>query len=83
MMAARKSILLRLRPEAYEALQRWAQDEFRSLNGQVEFILDRALRQEDRLRPAAGTPAAIDAADESEPADDSEGATGDDARSDD
>jgi len=55
-MAARKSILLRLRPEAYEALQRWAQDEFRSLNGQVEFLLDRALRQEGRGRPSGDAP---------------------------
>ena len=47
-MAERKSILLRIRPELYEALQRWAQDEFRSLNGQVEYLLDRAARHAGR-----------------------------------
>ena len=50
-MAERKSILLRLRPETYEALQRWAADEFRSVNGEIEFLLDRALREAGR-RPA-------------------------------
>ena len=49
-MAERKSILLRLRPEVYEALQRWAQDEFRSVNGQIEYALDRALREARRTR---------------------------------
>ena len=48
-MAERKSILLRLQPEAYAALQRWAADEFRSLNGQIEFVLDQALKQAGRL----------------------------------
>ena len=42
-MAERKSILLRMRPELYDALQRWAQDEFRSVNGQVEYLLDQAV----------------------------------------
>jgi hypothetical protein len=49
-MAERKSILLRLRPEVYEALQRWAQDEFRSVNGQIEYVLDRSLREARRTR---------------------------------
>jgi hypothetical protein len=47
-MAERKAILLRLRPETVRALQRWAQDEFRSVNGQLEYLLDRALRQAGR-----------------------------------
>jgi hypothetical protein len=51
-MAERKSILLRIRPELYEALQRWAQDEFRSVNGQVEYLLDQAVRQAGRDRKA-------------------------------
>ena len=53
-MAERKSILLRMRPELYDALQRWAQDEFRSVNGQVEYLLDQAVRQAGRdksMRP--------------------------------
>jgi hypothetical protein len=47
-MAARKSVLLRLQPETYAALQRWAAEEFRSLNGQLEYLLDRALREAGR-----------------------------------
>jgi hypothetical protein len=58
-MAERKSILLRLRPEIYAALQRWAADEFRSVNGQIEFLLDRALRDAGR-RPKGGGAAAAD-----------------------
>ena len=54
-MAERRSILLRIRPELYEALQRWAEDEFRSLNGQLEYLLDQAARgagRAARARPA-------------------------------
>jgi hypothetical protein len=49
-MAARKSFLLRLDPAVHEALQRWANDELRSLNGQIEFMLRRSLAQGGRLR---------------------------------
>jgi len=63
-MAERKSILLRLRPETYAALQRWAADEFRSVNGQIEFLLDRALRDAGRRRAGEDTaPEQSDAAD--------------------
>ncbi len=44
-MTARKSFLLRMDPKLYEQLERWAADEFRSVNGQVEFILRDALRK--------------------------------------
>ena len=44
-MADRKPFLLRLDPATFDALQRWANDEFRSLNGQVEYLLTRALRE--------------------------------------
>lgn len=47
-MTERKAILLRLRPEMVAALQRWAADEFRSVNGQIEFLLDRTLREAGR-----------------------------------
>jgi len=50
-MAGRKTIPLRLRPELYEALRRWAADEFRSVNGQLEYLLTRALRSAGRLPP--------------------------------
>ena len=48
-MAGRKAYLLRLDPEVYDALQGWAQDELRSVNGQIEFLLRRALRDARRL----------------------------------
>jgi len=41
-MAERKSVLLRMRPELWEELNRWAAEEFRSVNGQIEFLLQRA-----------------------------------------
>ena len=48
-MAERKAFLLRIDPELYDALQRWASDELRSLNGQIEFLLRRALKDSGRL----------------------------------
>lgn len=57
-MAERKSFLLRLDPETFEAVQRWAADDLRSINGQVEFLLRRALRDAGRLPkdvPLAGS----------------------------
>ncbi len=55
-MAERKPFLLRLDPALLEALQKWAADDLRSLNGQIEFLLRRALQTEGRLpRGAAPT----------------------------
>jgi hypothetical protein len=48
-MAERKSFLLRLDPEMLGALQAWAAADLRSVNGQVEFLLRRALRDAGRL----------------------------------
>ncbi|MGI5402637.1 hypothetical protein ACQEVG_24960 [Streptomyces sp. CA-135486] len=45
----RKQVLLRLDPAVYEALARWASDELRSTNAQIEFILRRALSEAGRL----------------------------------
>ena len=42
-MAERKSLLLRIRPELWAELNRWASEEFRSVNGQIEFLLQRAV----------------------------------------
>ena len=47
-MAERKAFLLRMDPEVLDALQRWASDDLRSLNGQIEFLLRRALQREGR-----------------------------------
>lgn len=48
-MAQRKTFPLRLDPALYQALQRWADSELRSANGQIEFLLRRALREAGRL----------------------------------
>jgi hypothetical protein len=48
-MSERKAFLLRIDPEVLDAVQRWANDDLRSLNAQVEFVLRRVLRQEGRL----------------------------------
>lgn len=47
-MAERKPFLLRIDPAVLEALQRWANDDLRSLNGQIEFLLRRALEEAKR-----------------------------------
>ena len=49
-MADRTSFLLRVDPELLEKIQRWANDDLRSLNGQIEFLLRRALRESGRER---------------------------------
>ncbi len=49
-MADRKAFLLRLDPATHEALQRWADADFRSLNAQIEFLLRRALQDAGRLK---------------------------------
>lgn len=54
-MAEKKPFLLRLDPKVHEAMQRWADDELRSLNAQIEFILRRALQQSGRMKTAANS----------------------------
>jgi hypothetical protein len=51
-MKPRKSFLLRISPDLYEALEAWAQQELRSVNGQIEYVLQDAVRRRGR---AAGT----------------------------
>ena len=53
-MAERKSILLRLDPAVHDALAKWAADEMRSTNAQIEFMLRRALGEAGRLPRDAG-----------------------------
>ena len=55
MPAPRKQILLRIDPAVHDALARWADDELRSVNAQVEMLLRRALRDAGRM-PAAAAP---------------------------
>ena len=49
-MSERKAFLLRIDPEVLDALQRWANDDLRSLNGQIEFLLRRTLQEAGRLK---------------------------------
>ncbi len=56
-MSERKAFLLRISPELWESLEQWAADELRSVNGQIEFVLARAVRdagREKRRRPRGG-----------------------------
>ena len=54
-MAERKPFLLRVDPELHEALQRWATDDLRSVNAQIEFLLRRALLESGRMRQGPDT----------------------------
>jgi len=54
-VAERKPFLLRLNPAVYAAMQRWADDELRSLNAQIEYVLRRALREAGRHKPGPST----------------------------
>ena len=49
-MADRKPFLIRIDRKVLEAVQRWANDDLRSLNGQIEFLLRRSLQQAGRLK---------------------------------
>jgi hypothetical protein len=49
-VAERKPFLLRIDPTVLEAVQRWANDDLRSLNAQIEFVLRRAAQQAGRLK---------------------------------
>ena len=49
-MADRKPFLLRIDPSVLDAVQRWANDDLRSLNAQIEFLLRRAAQQSGRLK---------------------------------
>jgi len=53
-MAERKAFLLRINPRLWEALEAWAADELRSVNGQVEYLLSRAVREAGRDRGLGG-----------------------------
>ena len=48
-MPERKNVLLRLDPAVYDALAKWAADEMRSTNAQIEFLLRRALGEAGRM----------------------------------
>ena len=49
-MAQKKPFVLRLDPEVLKAMEKWAADEFRSTNGQLEWLIAKALRESGRLK---------------------------------
>jgi len=49
-MSGKKPFVLRIDPEKLKALEKWGADEFRSTNGQIEYILDQALKKSGRWK---------------------------------
>jgi hypothetical protein len=49
-MSEKKAFALRINPEMMKAIERWAEDEFRSVNGQIEWMLNKALSDNGRLK---------------------------------
>jgi hypothetical protein len=49
-MSKKKAFVLRIQPELMEAIQKWADDEFRSANGQIEYLLTQSLKKAGRLK---------------------------------
>jgi hypothetical protein len=54
-MSEKKPFVLRIDPEKLKALEKWGADEFRSTNGQIEYILDQALRKSGRWKIKSNT----------------------------
>lgn len=52
--SANKTFILRIDPDRMDAIEKWAADEFRSINGQILFILDQALRKAGRMKKEKG-----------------------------
>lgn len=52
-MADKKKFLLRIDPDLYGALEKWAADEFRSANAQIEFLLRQAAKNAGRLKTSS------------------------------
>ena len=63
-MPARKSFALRIDPDVFDAVRRWADDELRSVNGQMEYILKRALIDSGRAPKPRGPIADRDSKDD-------------------
>lgn len=54
-MSKKKPFVLRLDPETLAAVEKWGADEFRSTNGQLEWIIHKALKDAGRLKKAGNT----------------------------
>ncbi|MGD1844405.1 MAG: Arc family DNA-binding protein [Salibacteraceae bacterium] len=48
-MSKRKSFVLRIDPETFKLIEKWAEDEFRSVNGQIEWMIHKSLKEAKRL----------------------------------
>ena len=55
-LAAKKTFVLRLDEDVYKALERWAVDEFRSVNGQIEWLIDASLKKAGRKKEGKEKP---------------------------
>ena len=55
-MADKKNFVLRLDEDVYKALEKWAGDEFRSVNGQIEWLIDAALKKAGRKKQPTNKP---------------------------
>ena len=49
-MSEKKAFVLRINPDTLKDLQKWADDEFRSVNGQIEYLLQKTLQESGRLK---------------------------------
>ncbi len=49
-VSTKKNFVLRIDEETFKAIEKWAADEFRSVNGQIEYIVDRALKENGRKK---------------------------------
>jgi len=58
-VSQRKAFLLRVTPDLHQALERWAQDELRSVNAQIEYLLTQAVRQAGRARAGGAPPSTV------------------------
>ena len=55
-MAKKKTFALRIDPETFEQIEKWAADEFRSVNGQLEYMIHKSLKDAKRLKSKDKTP---------------------------
>ena len=49
-MSKKKSFVLRINPETFKLIEKWADDEFRSVNGQLEWMINKTLKDAKRLK---------------------------------
>ena len=55
-MGAKKNFVLRIDEDTYKTLEKWAADEFRSVNGQIEWLIEKALKDAGRRKKLPSTP---------------------------